>query len=178
MEVAASKSYAAADVDLANILIDDAAGKSDPGRAASLYELAWQEGVQIAAFKLGHLYEYGSGGSESSSPVVFRPDLVKAWVWYQKGADVAEPNALARFADRDERAALTEVDPSRSRLLLLSAFSQYASASEHAKKADWPDEEWKHWRYRRATLARLLAREGLMQDVADAFATVQKHAGL
>jgi hypothetical protein len=62
--------------------------------------------------------------------------------------------------------------------LLLRAFSRYASASERAKKADWPDEEWRYWRYRRATLARLLARAGLMQDVADAFAEVKKHASL
>jgi TPR repeat protein len=177
-EFAVSKGYPVARVDLANLLIDQASSPSDAARAASLYESAWQEGVQIAAFQLGRLYEYGSGGSESASPVVFRSDLAKAWFWYQKGADVGEPNALARFADRDERAALTERDPSRSHLLLLSAFSAYTSASEHAKKADWPAEEWRHWQYRRATLARLLAREGLMQDVADAFAKVQKRAGL
>ena len=31
----------------------------------------------------------------------------------------------------------------------------------------------RHWRYRRATLARLLAREGMMQQVADAYGSVQ-----
>ena len=178
LELAASKNYAAARVDLANFLLDRARSESNLKRAASLDELAWREGVPIAAFQLGRLYEYGSGGQGSASPVVFGADLAKAWVWYQKGADAGEPNAIARFADRDERDALTESDRSKSNLLLLRAFSRYASASARAKKADWPDEECRYWRYRRATLARLLAREGLMQEVADAFATVQKREGI
>ncbi|MGO9945595.1 MAG: hypothetical protein ACLPWG_01950, partial [Steroidobacteraceae bacterium] len=37
---------------------------------------------------------------------------------------------------------------------------------------DWPDDAWIHWRYRRASLARLLAQEGLMQQVADAYRKV------
>jgi WD40 repeat protein/TPR repeat protein len=176
LELAVSKGYPVARVDLANLLIDQETGTPDAARAVSLYESAWQDGVQIAAFQLGELYESGLGGSERASPVVFRPDPAKAWFWYQKGADAGEPNALARFADRDESGALTEGDRSKSNLLLLRAFSRYASASERAKKADWPDEEWRYWRYRRATLARLLAREGLMQDVGDAFVEVQKRA--
>jgi len=173
-EIAASRNYAAAHIDLANLLIDKVVGEPNPSRAALLYELAWQEGVEIAAFRLGHLYEHGSSSSEGASQVEFQPDLAKAWVWYQRGADVGEPNAVARFADRDERAALVERDPSKSNSLLLRAFSQYASASERAKRTNWPDEESRYWRYRRATLARLLAREGLMQEVADAFAKVEK----
>jgi energy-coupling factor transporter ATP-binding protein EcfA2 len=44
-----------------------------------------------------------------------------------------------------------------------------AAAAEHAHDEDWPDEAWRNWRYRRATLARLLAREGMMQQVAEAY---------
>jgi WD40 repeat protein len=178
MELAASRSYAAAHIDLANLLIDSDTLKPDPWRAAALYELAWQEGVQMAAFQLGHLYEFGSSGSQGDFRIAFSPDLAKAWLWYQKGADAGEPNAIARFADRDERDALMEGDSSKGNLLLLRAFSEYAFASERAKKADWPDEEWRYWRYRRATLARLLARDGLMQEVADAFAKVEKRESL
>jgi WD40 repeat protein len=175
LEFAVARGYPAARVDLANLVLDQAASSPDAVRAVSLYEAAWRDGVQIAAFRLGQIYESGSGGS-GTSPVVFRPDLAKAWYWYQKGVDAGEPNALARFADRDETYALTEGDRSKRNLLLLRAFSRYASASEGAKKADWPDEEWRYWRYRRATLARLLAHEGLMQDVGDAFVDVQRRA--
>jgi TPR repeat protein len=102
-----------------------------------------------------------------SSPLP--PDPAKAWVWYQKGADAGEPDALARFAERDERNALTETDTQRRNALLLQAFRFYTAASVRAHGEDWPDDAWRNWRYRRATLARLLAREGRMQQVADTY---------
>jgi hypothetical protein len=45
----------------------------------------------------------------------------------------------------------------------------YAAAAERAQDEAWPDDAWRNWRHRRATLARLLAREGMMQQVADAY---------
>jgi DNA-directed RNA polymerase specialized sigma24 family protein len=90
----------------------------------------------------------------------------------QKGADAGEPNALVRFAEREERSALAEADPSRRRALLLQAFTYYAAAAIRARNEAWPDETWRIWRYRRATLARLLAQEGMMQPVADAYSKV------
>jgi hypothetical protein len=58
--------------------------------------------------------------------------------------------------------------------LLLRAFRFYAAAAERAHDEDWPDEAWRHWRYRRATLARLLAREGMMSQVANAYTSVSE----
>jgi hypothetical protein len=52
---------------------------------------------------------------------------------------------------------------------LLQAFTFYAAAAQRAREEDWPDGAWQNWRYRRATLARLLANAGLMQEVADAY---------
>ncbi len=46
------------------------------------------------------------------------------------------------------------------------------AAAERAHDEDWPEDAWKQWRYRRATLARLLARQGMMQQVADTYAEV------
>jgi WD40 repeat protein len=155
-EVAVSGGYRAARVDLANLLLDAAAGKPDPGRAASLYLGAWQDGVPIAAFKLGQL----------------QSDPAKASYWYQKGADAGEPNALARFAEEDETKALGETDTAKRDALLLQAFRFYAAACERAHDEDWPDDAWRHWRYRRASLARLLAHEGLMPQIADAYQVV------
>ena len=46
---------------------------------------------------------------------------------------------------------------------------RYQAAAERARLEDWPDDAWKHWRYRRASLARVLAQEGMMPEVAHAY---------
>jgi TPR repeat protein len=171
-EIAAASGYRAALVDLADLLLNPSAKMLDPERAASLYERAWRGGVLIAAFRLGQFYEHGVPAVDTSRSVALRPDASKAWQWYQKGADAGEPNALARFAERDQRSALAEADASKRNVLLLQAFSRYAAAAGRAYEEDWPDAAWKYWRYRRATLARVLAREGMMQQVADAYRKV------
>jgi TPR repeat protein/Tol biopolymer transport system component len=172
-EFAVSRDYRAAGIDLANLLRDDAAGIIDPVRAIALYEKAWRDGVSIAAYELGRLYENGVLGSTADARISFQPDAATAWSWYQKGADLGEPNALARFAERDENNTIAENDPLKRNALLLQAFRFYAAAAERAYGEGWPDDAWQNWRYRRATLARLLAREGLMQQVADAYASVR-----
>jgi TPR repeat protein len=174
LEFAVSKGYRAAGVDLGNLLTDPTAGMLDPQRAVSLYEKAWRDGVPIAAFALGHLYERGLPGAA----VKFQTDLEKAWAWYQKGAEAGEPSALARFGEREERNALAEKDTSRADARLLEAFRFYGAAAERAHHEDWPDTAWRHWRYRRATLARLLAREGMMSQVADAYNTVREQRSM
>ena len=147
----------------------------DPGRAVSLYEKSWRDGVPIAASDLGHIYEVGVPGSEATAPWKLQPDLAKAWSWYKKGADAGEPNALARFAEREERNALAQTDSSQRNALLLRAFRLYTAAAERAHDEDWPDDAWRLWRYRRATLARLLASEGMMQQVADVYQTEREN---
>jgi WD40 repeat protein/TPR repeat protein len=164
LERAVAAGYRAAQVDLANLLMDASAGRLDPARAVALDQKAWQDGVPIAACLLGHFFETGVTGST--------PDLTRAWEWYKKGADAGEPHAVARFAERAERQALTESDPEKTARLRLQAFSDYAAAAERAHDQDWPDEVWRDWRYRRATLARILASQGMMQQVADAYAEV------
>jgi eukaryotic-like serine/threonine-protein kinase len=162
-EIAAARGYLAADIDLADL--------SDPARARSLYEQAWRDGVSIAAFRLGSLYEHEARFARVSRNGVV-PEPSAAWRWYQLGADAGDPNALARFAERQEQMALAEPDSSRSNAEFLRAFSLYAAAAEHAREEDWPDDAWSDWRFRRASLARLLAQEGMMQPVADAYAAI------
>ena len=170
-DAAVARRYRAARVDLADVLLATSTGMGDPARAAALYERAWADGVRIAAFRLGHLLEYGVPSANAAVGVV-NTDAPKAWSWYQKGADAGEPNALARFAERDERSALAQTDPLKRNAQLLQAFTLYAAAAESARDEDWPDGAWKDWRYRRATLARVLANAGMMQQVADAYATM------
>jgi WD40 repeat protein/TPR repeat protein len=175
-EDAVSNDYLAARVDLADLLVDVSADMLDPRRAVALYEQAWRNGVSIAAFRLGHLYEFGLGAGAHHGGAAFPPSDSQAWQWYQKGADAGEPNALARLAEREDGTALAATDSSARNARLLQAFRLYAAAAERAQDESWPDDAWKHWRYRRASLARLLALEGMMQQVADAYRTTLERA--
>jgi WD40 repeat protein/serine/threonine protein kinase len=170
-ERAIEQGYRAAGVDLANLLVNIGDGMLDPHRAIALFEGAWKKGVPIAAYELGNLYEYSVQGSAANSQ---QSHSLDAWAWYREGAAAGEPNALARFGEREEASAAAESDPSKRDAILLRAFSYYAAAAERAYEENWPDEAWKHWRYRRATLARLLAREGMMPQVAVEFRRVQE----
>jgi WD40 repeat protein/serine/threonine protein kinase len=161
-ETAVAKGYRAAGVDLADLL--------EASRAIPLYQKAWQDGVTVSAFRLGHLYEYGIQGRENSGLSAFRTDPSEAWVWYGQGAAAGEPNALARFAEREESKALATTDIAKRNAQLLEAFRFYTAAAARAYEENWPDNAWKHWRYRRASIARILAQEGMMQQVADAYA--------
>jgi WD40 repeat protein/TPR repeat protein len=174
LELAVSQGYRSAQIDLAELLVDPSDEMLAPARAATLYEKAWQDGVPIAAFKLGQLYAHGVRDAHTAKKIGLAPDSAKAWMWYQKGADIGEPNALAKFAEREDANAVAEQLPAKKDALLLAAFSFYTAAAKQAHDEDWPDNEWKTWHYRRATLARLLAREGLMLQVAEAFAQVQQ----
>jgi WD40 repeat protein/serine/threonine protein kinase len=168
-ESAIASGYRAALVDLADSLGSPIANDTDAGRAVTLYKQAWHDGVPIAAFRLGQLFEKGLPGAAGGA---FSRNESTAWMWYRKGADAGEPNALARLAEREEKDAMTQRDPAIRQARLLRAFSFYAAATAHAHEEDWPDDAWKLWRHRRATLARLLAGEGQMQLVADAYGRV------
>ncbi len=144
-----------------------AAGVLDLPRALSLYERAWKEGVLIAGFELGTLYEHGARDQRGAE--VLAPDETRAWFWYQEAADAGEPHALARFGERYDDAALAADTETNRDAALLTSFARYAAAAERARREDWPDETWRNWRYRRASLARVLARDGMMYDVAKTY---------
>jgi WD40 repeat protein len=166
-EQAVAGGYRAARIDLAALLAGPTATTPDRATAQTQYEQAWREGVPIAAYSLGRLLEGNTTSAHAAA------DESEAWRWYQKGADVGEPHSLARLGERDELAALQATDTPRKNALLLQAFTYYAMATERAYLEDWPDEAWRRWRYRRASLARMLAGEGMMQQVADAYETAK-----
>jgi hypothetical protein len=129
----------------------------DLPRARELFESAWQQGLAIAGFELGEL----------------ETNHDQAWAWYRRAADAGEPHALARFGERALDAAHAEADRTKSRGLMFESFRYYAAAAEIAQLEEWPDFAWRDWRYHRASLARLLARQGQMRDVAESFKRVR-----
>ena len=173
-EAAIAQGYRSAYVDLGILLSKPSAGMLDTSRAITLYRLAWNRGMSIAAFELGNLYEHGLDAENKLSDERVARNESETWQWYQKGAAAGNPYALARFAERYEGNALAEKDESKANVLLLRAFSFYAAAVAHAQREDWPDDAWRNWRFRRASLARVLARKGMTQEVAAAYDSVRK----
>lgn len=172
--IAVRKKYSAAAIDLADL--ENSAGGSagaDAAKSARLYESAWRDGILLGAYKLGQLYE-GSATADAGADggAGIARDSALAWHWYEIGARAGEPYALARCAERDERAALAAPNPSQRDQLLLQAFARYAAAAEGARLQAWPDDAWRYWRHRRASLARLLAKDGMMRQVAEAYRRV------
>jgi WD40 repeat protein/serine/threonine protein kinase len=175
-EQALAASYSSARIDLARLLLQPAAGAFDPQRALTLYQEAWKDGIAISGFDLGRLYEAGVKRDGPQGGVLMAADRSLAWSWYAKAANADEPNALGRFGARyDESAYLSQVGAKR-REYLLEAFRAYAAAAERARIEGWPDDASRDWRYRRASLARLLAQAGMMREVAQAYDQVRDRA--
>jgi len=172
-EVAIGAGYRSARIDLAMLLSRSDAGMLDVPSAISLYTRAWKDGVTIAGFELGDIFEHGVGEAAGEDGYLLAPDSVRAWSWYRKAADAGDPNALARYAQRSLDAASADNSAATNAAYLLEAFRYYASAAERARREDWPDGIWRNWRYRRASLARLLARQGGMREVAEVYGEVQ-----
>jgi hypothetical protein len=97
----------------------------------------------------------------------------RAWLGYRNPAESREPNALARLAEQAEEAALVANTDAQRKPHLLEAFRYFAAAAARAESEGWSDGAWKRWRYRRASLARVLARAGLMEQVAESYESVR-----
>ena len=173
LELARGVGYAASGIDLGMLLTRPAAGMVDIPGAIAIYEEAWNRGVKIAAFELGRLYEKGVKSAESQGQYLLAPDGTMAWSWYQKAAAASEPDALARFGERASQLAYSAGEHSKRDRYLLESLKYYAGAAARAQEEDWPDDAWRDWRYRRASLAHLLARQGMMQDVGNAYLNVE-----
>jgi WD40 repeat protein/serine/threonine protein kinase len=174
-EAALARGYRAARVDLGMLRANPASEFLDAPLAISLYQQAWNEHFAIAGFELGRLYEHGVKSPIDRNAYVLAADSARAWDWYEMAAKAGEPNALVRLAERDSAAALAQQDTAKKHALMLESFKKYAAATEFARREDWPDDAWRNWRYRRASLARLLAREGMMHQSADAAAEIRAH---
>jgi WD40 repeat protein/tRNA A-37 threonylcarbamoyl transferase component Bud32 len=174
-ETALARGYLAARIELGMLLSQpSAAGVADLPRAISLLEQAWRDSLSMAAFQLGGLYEHGVLRAVDIHEYLLAPDNAQAWLWYRRAADAGEPNALARFAERLDEAASAEANVFKKGAIWLESFKYYAAAVERARIEDWPEEAWRNWRYRRASLAHLLARQGKMREVAEVYKEVSE----
>lgn len=170
-EAALGRGYRVAAVDLGRLLLGSSA---DTRSAVSLLERAWHDGVSIAAFDLGELYEHGARRPDGSTGYGLAPDAARASVWYRRGAAAGEPHALGRLAEREEEMAYSDRNAADRRLHLLGAFRYYAAAAEQARRENWPDTIWRGWRYQRASLARRLAHDDLLTQVAAIYDAVRR----
>jgi hypothetical protein len=165
LEAAVARGYAAARIDLGGLLTDPKAGLPDPQRALSLYEQAWRERIPYAGFALGQLYEQGVRAGTEDSKWLLPPDAERARRWYRDSAQHGQPDALARLAEHAERDAIAGA-AAHADGLLLQAFRFYALAEQRARAEQWPLEASMRWRYRRSSLARVLAADVRMAAVA------------
>jgi WD40 repeat protein/serine/threonine protein kinase len=166
--------HAAARVDLARLLLQPSSNPRDVAAAIALYERASSAGLTVAAFELGNLYEHGVRHTGAPGEYVLFPDRARAWSWYGKAAAAHDPQALARFAERDDSEAFAADNAVMRDAHLLEAFKYYAAAAERARIEAWPDSAWKAWRYHRASIARVLEHSGMMQEVARAYTDVRR----
>jgi WD40 repeat protein len=163
-EAALAGGYRSAGTDLARLLLRPDAGPVNITRALALYAQAWQRGVPVAGYELAQLYARGVGVT---------PDQTVAGSWLQRAAQAGEPHALAQLGEQAETRAVARTVAAQQ-TILLEAFGDYAAAAERARLEDWPEQTWLAWRYRRASLARLLARQGQMRAVALRFDAIRK----
>ncbi len=126
-------------------------------------QIAWSRAAQIDVLSDIELNRLGLPAASR------RQNADREWLGDSGDRQARDPGALGRLANREEMSAIRQPSPAKRNVRLLTAFEHYAAAAAHAQAEGWPDDAWRRWRYRRASLARLLAHEGMMRQVADAY---------
>ena len=87
-----------------------------------------------------------------------------------------EPERLARLGAEADEAAFRAATAADRNAHFLEAFRLFAAAAARARDEGWPDEGWSGWRHRRASLARLLARAGMVAEVSDVYGRIRRQS--
>jgi WD40 repeat protein len=135
--------YLPAAVDLAAVLMRTDAGH---GEARAILEAAWARGLSRAGADLVR---------DHPDPALLA--RVEA---------AGEPSAYALQGDREERASLAAAEPAVRRSHLERAMHAYEQAVRDAERQNFPEQTARDWRFRRATLARLLIGTGTTADAS------------
>ena len=134
-----------------------------PGNLAM--QIQWYAAAEIAPMSDGERLQLGL--PRDPRVTTSTPERAAASSGAVSGPD--EPEALARRAEQEELAAIGETEPALRDQRLLRALTLYATAAERARLQGRAGDRYQHWCYRRGSLARVLAREGWMQQAAESY---------
>jgi hypothetical protein len=138
------------------------AGLIDLGAQASDAALAWARAASFEPLS-----------SDARRQLGLRPaSAPRTGAGREAAADA--PQALAKVAANAERRALAASTPAAAQAGFAQALCDYALAAIRAEADDWPDDRWRGWRYRRASLARLLAARGALGAAASAYGAAER----
>jgi WD40 repeat protein len=150
--------YAAAGVDAALLRLDQE--RTDAARAGARSQLnqAWDKGVARAETELARL---DGGNAEGEA-------------WLRKAEAAGDPGAFALEGEWEDQQLLTIHDEFAQRPHLLASLNAYRQAVQIGDAAGWPEQTVRDWRFRRATLARMLAQRQQMHDAVRALAIARR----
>ena len=172
-ELAISGGYRAARIDLADLLVEPFRGNARfrPCRFALRTSLAgWSADRCLRARPS---LRVRSARPERRPRALASPRSVESMVLVSERCRRGRTECTRTLRGARRKLRCHREPSAKKNALLLKAFNYYATAAERAQDVDWPDDAWRNWRYRRATLARLLAHDGMMQQVADAYSEVR-----
>lgn len=126
-------------------------------------QLAWVEAARFDPLSASQRVDLGLLPAPGAPASLGQPSSVES----------REPSALARLAEQADQAALVTRTAGERNAHLLEAFRYFAAAAARARNEGWADDASWQWRYRSASLARLLARGGMMRQVAQTYTRVR-----
>jgi WD40 repeat protein len=152
------KGHAASGVDAALLRIEQE--HSDVTRASvrSQLQQAWTKGVARAGTELARL---DGGNAEGEA-------------WVRKAQKAGDPSAFALEGAWEDQHLLATQGDAQQLPLLLADLKAYRQAVQLGEAAGWPEQTVRDWRFRRATLARMLAQRQKMDEAVQAIASVPK----
>jgi hypothetical protein len=152
------KGYAASGVDAALLRIEQDHTRSVLESARSQLKQAWDKGVARAGTELARL---DGGTAEGES-------------WLRKAEAAGDPSAYALEGEwKDQRLLATHSDAEQLPQLL-AGLKAYRQAAQLGETAGWPELTVRDWRFRRATLARMLAQRQKMHEAVQVIASAPK----
>jgi WD40 repeat protein/tRNA A-37 threonylcarbamoyl transferase component Bud32 len=135
-------------------------------------QFAWAEAAQFDELSISARFALGLPALTGREALL--PDVgARARLGKREAAESRDPNALARLAETAEEAALDAKTRAERNAHLLDAFGYFAAATLRAESEGWSEGPFRRWRYRRASLARLLARAGMMEQVSESYESVR-----
>ncbi len=136
------------------------------------HQIAWAEAAQFELLSSSARFAMGLPPTTGDA-YPLPDDGARRERGYRGPSESREPTSLALLAEEADTAALLAKTDNEKNTHSLEAFRYFAAAAARAQGKGWPDGAWRRWRYRRASLARLLARSGMMDQAAEIYENVR-----